>query len=272
MAGALPYGGNAMGLGVFGEAVKKRIALLSQRLFLAAYDASNDYYWQRQGAQAGWRRLGGLIECNAHLFGVFSNAGVPNYLLAIRAVPGTPLKRVEIVVKAKNSLTSRKARIVIEDLGKVPATCELPSLPPPVVPLNGNAVEPYETIHLLLVEAVSERGAHLAMGKKIMGRLTPAYRESLTEEFVARWGRYWHVGLINEEKQRLKSHLFGKIVLPAGQLWRPLTIRRSIFNLLTNELALSLAFWSRNLVNARQMRNALLTGEEHHSSMVEHPS
>jgi hypothetical protein len=35
---------------------------------------------------------------------------------------------------------------------------------------------------------------------------------------------------------------------------------------------LSLTFWSKNLLNARQMRKALLAGEEHHSSMVEHPS
>ena len=272
MAGSFLNSSITMGLGVFVEPVKKPLAWLSQKLFIAAYDASNAHYWQREGAQAGWRRLGGLIECDACLIGVVSNAGPPTYLLAIRAAPGTPLKRAEIIVKVKNAQTSRKARVVIEDLGQVPVTTELPSLTSAATLSNDNAAEPYEAIYLLLVEAISTKGAHLAFGKKIVGRLTPTYRNSLTDEFVVRWGRYWHAGRIDEEKHRLKSYLFWKIVMSAGQLWRPLTIRRAIFQLLSNEFALSLAFWSKNLVSARQMRNALLASEEHHSSMAANPS
>ena len=270
MVGSLSPLRNAMDLGVFVEPVIKPLAWLSKKFFLAAYDASSAYYWQHEGVHTDWRRLGGMIECDAGLIGVVSDTGPPSYLLALRAVPGTPLKRVEIIVKAKNSLASRKARIVIEDLGQVPVALELPSLPSAAVPLNDNAVEPYEAIYLLLVEAISTKGAHLAFGKKIMGRLTPKYRESLNAEYVMRWGRYWHVGWINEEKHRLKIDLFWKIVMSAGQLWRPLTIRRAIFQLLTNEFALSLAFWSRNLVSARQMKsaNVHLDNEKHHSAMT----
>ena len=272
MAGSITSGSIAMHLGVVVKPVKKPLVWLSQKCFLAAYDSSNAHYWKCKGARARWRRLGGLIECDAELIRLTSDTGTPRYLLAIRAAPGTPLRRVEIIVKVKNSRTNRKTRIVIKDLGQAPATIELPSLTSEAISSDDNAVEPYEAIYLLLVEAISVKGAHLAIGEKIVGRLTPIYPDSSTDEFVAHWGRYWHVGRINEEKHRLKSYLFLKIVMSAGQLWRPLTGRRVIFQLLANKFALSLAFWSRNLVSARQMSNALLAGEEHHSSMAADPS
>ena len=99
------------------EPVKKPLAWLSKKFFLAAYAASSAYYWQQEVVNTDWRRLGGMIECDAGLIGVVSDTGRPSYLLALRAVPGTPLKRVASIVKVKNSLSSHKARIVIEDLG-----------------------------------------------------------------------------------------------------------------------------------------------------------
>ena len=54
MVSSLPLGSNAMDLGVFVEPVKKPLAWLSKKFFLAAYAASSAYYWQ---ARSGKHRL-----------------------------------------------------------------------------------------------------------------------------------------------------------------------------------------------------------------------
>jgi len=231
---------------------------MGQRLFLAAYEASNTAHWRYYSAQAGWQDLGGILEFSTE-FLVTREKGELVYLMAFRADPERPLRRVTISVKARKSGVIHQEYIRIEGLDGMPVRKALTA-----IPLNrqpGSEIYGHRSGHLYirLVEAVDADGVDLVSGDRVSVRVRPVCVDAGNHLYALRWGQYWNVDAIDLQKNALKSYWFRRTVKSAGRLWRPLRFRRALFRLLTNDVSLSVAFWSKNLFDASGLRESLPT-------------
>ena len=239
------------------KSFKKPVDWLTKSLFLSAYEASDAFFWKHHGSHGRWRNLGGLLEYDPKFIAVTPAGAPPACLVSLRAVSCATFKRVVLVIKVKRSGVILQEKLCLENLGSQPVRKALsivsqrPSRP------SGDLTRKFGEVYIKLVEAVDEEGVDLANGEKIGDIFRPTCTDSPYQPYVKRWDQYWNIEEFNAEKQKLKNHWFQKLVKPAGQLGRPLTARRTVFRLLTNELALSLKFWSQNLFHARQIRGSL---------------
>ena len=104
-------------------------------------------------------------------------------------------------------------------------------------------------------------GADLAKGKKIAFIFRSTGTDAVLHNQVERWGEYWNIDEINVEKENIKTHWYRKLVQSARKLGRPLTMRRTVYRLLTNHFGLNLIFWSQNLWNAKGIRTSIAQAE-----------
>jgi len=107
------------------------------------------------------------------------------------------------------------------------------------------------------VSVIDHKGRECVTGRKIADIFRPGFSDCRGDQFVVRWGRYWNTLEIDRQKQQMRNHWFLTLVKSAGQLWRPLTLRRIAFRILASPPALSAAFWWHNLFHARGIRAAL---------------
>ena len=236
---------------------KNPVDWLTKSLFLSAYEASDAFFWRQHGSHGRWRDLGGLLEYDPKFIAVTPAGASPDCLISLRATDCVTFKRIVLMIKVKRSGVIIEEMLCLENLGSQPVRKALSIVSQrPNRPSGGQAVK-FGEVYIKLVEAIDGEGADLANGKKIGDIFRPTCTDSPYQPYVKRWDQYWNIEEFNAEKQKLKNLWFQKLVKPAGQLGRPLTARRTVFRLLTNELALSLKFWSQNLINARQIRGSL---------------
>jgi hypothetical protein len=227
-----------------------------KRLFLAAYQASDRRYWEHRESRSDWHRVGAAVEYDSQLIAVRADAGSPVCLMNLRTVTGLELRCVKLKVVAKTAGVIYQDTIVIERLGHMPVTKALTGIPLPVDADRIRASRLGGEIYIKVVSAVGHDGSDLVAGKKMADRFRPTLRECPNDEYVECCDQYWNIDEIHHEKQNLRHQWFKKILQPAGQLWRPLTVRRIVFWAFTNACALELGFWSKNLFNAKQIRSS----------------
>ncbi len=234
---------------------------LTKKFFLSAYKASDDAYWRRHAARCEWQSLGGIIEYTPDLLAVPGEREVPVYLIAIRAGSNKDLERVAVSVKARESGVIHQQEITLDNLCGIPVRKALNAIP--LKPKSSLDADRYKLgeIYIKLVEAVNSDGVDLARGKKIAYIFRSTGTNSVIHNQVERWGEYWNIDEIIVEKDNIKTRCYRNLVQSARKLGRPLTMRRTVYRLLTNQFCLNLIFWSQNLWNAKRVRTSIAQAE-----------
>lgn len=234
---------------------------LMKKLFLEAYEAADDAYWRCHATQCEWRSLDGIIEYSPDLLAMPGEQAAPVYLMAIRATTNAGLKRVAIKVKAKKSGIIHQQQITQKQLCGTPVRKALTAIP--LKPKSSKAAgrKMLGDIYIRLVEAVDCDGVDLVKSRKIASIFPSTSADSVPHRQVERWGQYWNIDEINAEKDNIKIRCYREWVQSARQLGRPLTMRRTVYRLLTSHFGLALTFWSRNLWNARGIRASITQAE-----------
>ena len=246
--------------------IQKTADWITKRVFLDAFIASDEVAWQRDDAAHAWCALGRCVEYSKAFVAIANDARPPVYLAMFKAAVGFRLRRVTVKIKVKQAGVIHEQCITLDDLGRRPvrkALDEIPLKPKRATSKQGTKLG---DVYLKLVSAIDEDGVELVQGRKVATIFSPICTVSSLHQYAVRWGQYWNVDEIERAKQLEKNRLYQCLVQSAGQLWRPLRLRRLAFYGLTNPVALSLAFWSRNLVAARELR-ALLAGQQQLTSM-----
>ncbi len=235
--------------------------VVTRRLFLAAYEVSDDAYWRNCATRHEWRSLGGIIEFSPDFLAVSDERSTPVYLMSIRAASNTDLKRVSIKVKAKKSGVIHEHQITQDSLCGVPVRKALSSIPLKPKSSKGADWHKLGDIYIKLSEAIDSDGVDLVKGKKIADIFPSTGTDSAPHSQVERWGQYWNIDAINVRKDDIKTRYYRELVQSARQLGRPLTLRRMGYRLLTGRLGLAVAFWSQNLWNAEDLRISISRAE-----------
>ena len=246
-------------LSILRSATRAAAGRLTKKLFLAAYEASDDAYWRRHAHRCEWRSLGGIIEYTPDLLVVSSEQAAPAYLMAIRGASKANLERVVFKVKAKKSGVIHEQEITQNHLCDIPVRKALTDIPLKSKSSKGDWRK-LGDIYIKLVEAVDSEGVDLARDKKIADFFPSTGTDSANHQ-VERWGQYWNVDEINAEKENIKTRCYRDLVQSARQLGRPLTMRRTAYRLLTSDVGLAVMFWSENLWNAEGMRASIAQAE-----------
>jgi hypothetical protein len=231
--------------------------LLTKKLFLAAYEASDDAYWRNHETQCEWRSLNGIIEYTPDLLAVTGEQATPTYLIAIRASSDTYLERVVIKVKAKKSGVIHQQEITQSQLYGTPVCKALTAIPLKPKSSKGGDWQKLGDLYIKLAEAVDCDGVDLVKGKKIADIFASTSTDIVAHCQVERWGQYWNTDEINVEKENIRTGYYRELVQSAKKLGRPLTMRRMAYRLLTSPLGLTLTFWSENLWSAKGIRDSV---------------
>ncbi len=240
---------------------------VTKKMFLAAYEASDDAYWRRHAGQCEWRSLGGIIEYTPDLLAVLDNRAVPVYLIAIRASANSALERVVIKLKVKKSGAIHEQTITLDDLCAIPVRKALTEIPLKAKSSKGTGWHKLGDIYIKLVAAVDRDGEDLINGQKIAQISPSTGMDSLSPHQVERWGQYWNTDSIDAEKENIKARYYRQLVQSAKKLGRPLMIRRWTYRILSSPFGLSLVFWSENLWSAKGIRHSIMQTEANNQPM-----
>ena len=230
-------------------------------LFLAAYEASDDAYWEGQTRRVAWRSLGGVVEYCPELMSVVRGGGAPVYLLVLRAAPNTDLGQLTLKLKVKKSGQIHTQTIRIRRLSSIPVRIALSELPLKPRPSHAASGRRFGDIYIKLEQAIDSYGVDPAKGRRIAEIFAPSCANLPPPGYVEHWGQYWNIDAINQENNELKTRLYRRLIQSVGKLWRPLRLRRTAHRVLTNRFGLSLVFWSQNLFSGRGIRQAITRGE-----------
>lgn len=241
---------------------------LTKKLFLSAYEASDDAYWRHHGTQCEWRSLGGIIEYTPDLLAMPSEPADPVYFIAIRATSNTYLERVVIKVKAKKSGVIHQQEITQNRLGGAPVRKALTAIPLKPKSSKGADWQKLGDLYIKLVEAVDYDGVDLVKHEKIADICPLTSTDSAPHRQVERWGQCWNIDKINVEKEHIKTRYYQELVRSARNLGRQLIMRRAAYRLLTSHLGLTLLFWSQNLGNAEGIRTSIAQAQANDGSIL----
>lgn len=230
---------------------------LTKKLFLAAYEASDNVYWQHHANQCEWRSLDGIIEYCPDLLAVCCKSETPHFLIAIRAMAKVPLNRVVIKVKAKKSGIIHEQKITHDHLCTIPIRKALTAIPLKQTSSKGADRNNLGILYIKLAQALDHNGTDLVKGRKVAQIFPPSRTESTPRRQVESWGQYWNTDAIILEKERIKARYYRELVQSAKSLGRPLRMRRLFYRLLSSDLGLTLTFWAENLWDAKGIRNSI---------------
>jgi len=230
---------------------------LTKKLFLAAYEASDNAYWRHHASQCEWRSLGGIIEYCPNVLAVRSKNETPDYLIAIRATAKAHLDRVAIKVKVRESGIIYEQEITQAHLCAIPVRKALTAIP--LKPKSSQGSDRYKLgiLYVKLAEAVDHNGTDLVKGRKIAQIFPSTGTDSAPLRHVEIWGQYWNTDAITLEKENIKARYYRELVQSAKNLGRPLMMRRLFFRLFSSHLGLTLTFWAENLWNAEGIRHSI---------------
>ncbi len=231
---------------------------VSKRFFLDAFQVSDTHYWQRQAPKAFWKDLRGFIEYDTRVISAPMRNGKSALLIAVRAVRGRRFKRIKLSIAAKHDGVVYRDTLDIHNLTEEPRLVGLPDICLKLDPKGRDHAVPVSgSLFIKLAEAVNSYDVSVDGFQKSAEIFRPVVVKAQRGEFVKRWGRFWNTMLIEKEKQNIKSRSYFRLVKSAGQLWRPLRLRRALHELLTIRPLLSLAFWNENLGTANHLRTSL---------------
>ena len=240
----------------------------TKKLFLSAYQASDDAHWQRQGTHGSWQSLGGVVEYLPDFLAITQDEEDPVYLLTLRAAPNVDLKRVTVRIKASKAGGIHQQDISVDRLCSIPVRKAITEIP--LKPKRSNTTQGHKlgNVYIKLVEAVDNNGFDWVKGRKVAEIFSPTYMGSAHHRYAKRWGRYWNIDEINLAKHQLKTGYYRKLVQSAGQLWRPLRGRRVAYSILASDYGLCLAFWSRNLFGAKGIHASIEQDDHNRQSSI----
>ena len=230
---------------------------LARKLFLPAYKASDERYWQRRLSECQWRSLGNIIEYSPDFFSATGKGKYPVLLIAIRSKTDTHLKRLTIKVKAKKSGVLYSQSIRQSHLDRVPVRKAVTVLPLQSQEQNATGRHKLGDFYIKLEEAVDGSGVDLINGKKIAEIFSASVEDAGVENDVRFLDQYWNVDAIDHEKENIRTHHYRRLVHSARQNGRSLALRRMAYRLVSSRLGLSLAFWHQNLGSAGRMRESM---------------
>jgi len=248
-------------LRILSRVVQAPSDLLTKKLFLAAYEASDDAYWRHHENQCDWRSLNGIIEYTPDLLAVERERAAPVYLIAIRASADTYLERVVVKVKAKKSGVIYQQEITQNQLYGTPVCKALIKIPLKPKSPKGGDWQRLGDLYIKLAEAVDCDGVDLVKHKKIADIFASTSTDMVSHCQVERWGQYWNIDKINVEKENISARYYRDLVQSARNSRRQLTMRRAAYRLLTSPLGLSLTFWYQNLWSGERIRASVAQTE-----------
>ena len=218
---------------------------LRGNLFLANYQRSDADYWQQHRWAGQWRPLGRLLMYRSVLIGMRSDATMM-LLFTLQATQGWKLKlaRLELTIKRNGNIN--RQMLVVRNLEDKAATVALQDIMIDMGPLEPLERASMGQVLIKLLELRDSEGNDV-LGRKKVTLFKPMIEIYNGREFKRLRGKYWNVELIRAEKHRLKNEWYRRLVKPAGQLWRPLRVRRVLYRIVTNEWALSIQYWMRIL-------------------------
>lgn len=224
---------------------------VTRRLFLRAYEISDDAYWRRFEAPQQWQNLGGIVEYSDAFLAVTRDNAEPVYLLSLRAASHAVLRRVSVKLKVKKAGQIYEEIITIDHLDDVPVRKALLEIPLKPKRLNHTKGAKLGDVYIKLREAIDSDGEDLVKGRRIATIFGPTCHVSALDHYEQRWDQFWNTDQITLARQLIKSQWYRRLVQSAGQLWRPLRVRRLLYLMLTNSAALSVQFWAVNLFGAK---------------------
>jgi hypothetical protein len=234
---------------------------LARHVFLRAYEVSDDFYWRRYEAPQRWQDLAGIVEYSADFLAVTRDGAEPVYLLTLRAASNAVLQRVRIKLKVKKGGCIHQEELTVDRLDSVPVRQALMEIPLKPKRLKRTKGVKLGDVYIKLVEATDSDGEDLIRGRKIATIFGPTCTVSALDHYEQRWGQYWNIDQMTLARQLIKNLWYRRIVQSAGQLWRPLRLRRGLYWLLTNPAALAVQFWAGNLRSARRLKAQIQQSE-----------
>jgi hypothetical protein len=235
---------------------------MTRQLFQSAYQHSNHAFWRQPSVSPRWQSLGDLVDFGVELLAVTEHGAKPVYLLTVRSGSHALLRRVKLKVKVKKRGQLYQQTVTIKQLDYMPVRKALNKIPLRPKRLHSNKGVKLGDVYIKLVEAIDADGEDLVMGRKLATIFGATCTTAATSHYELRWGQYWNVDQINLAKQQIKSLWYRRLVQSAGQLWRPLRLRRLLYWLLSDPLSLSIAFWSGNLFTGSAIAEQVSPGRE----------
>jgi len=230
---------------------------LARHVLMRAYEVSDDFYWRRYEAPQRWHDLAGIVEYSPDFLAVTRDGAEPVYLLTLRAASNAVLRRVRIRLKVKKGGCIHQEELTVDRLDSVPVRQALMEIPLKPKRLKRTKGVKLGDVYIKLVEATDSDGADLIRGRKIATIFGPTCTVSALDHYEQRWGQYWNIDQMTLARQLIKNLWYRRIVQSAGQLWRPLRLRRALYWLLTNPAALAVQFWAGNLRSARGLQRQI---------------
>jgi hypothetical protein len=171
------------------------------------------------------------------------------------------LRQVRIKLKVKKGGRIHQEELTVDRLDSVPVRQALVEIPLKPKCLKRTKGVKLGDVYIKLVEATDSDGEDLIRGRKIATIFGPTCTVSELDHYEQRWGQYWNIDQMTLARQLIKNLWYRRIVQSAGQLWRPLRLRRGLCWLLTNPAALAVQFWAGNLRSARGLQQQVKHAE-----------
>jgi hypothetical protein len=242
---------------------------VTRRLFLRAYEISDDAYWRRFEAPQQWQSLGGIVEYSDAFLAVTRDNADPVYLLSLRAASHAVLRRVSVKLKVKKAGQIHEEIITIDRLDDVPVRKALLEIPLKPKRLNHTKGAKLGDVYIKLREAIDSDGEDLVKGRRIAAIFGPTCQVSGLDHYEQRWDQFWNTDQITLARQMIKSQWYRRLVQSAGQLWRPLRTRRLLYVMLTNSTALTVQFWAGNLFGAKGLMQQVAESQRSGNGRIE---
>lgn len=233
---------------------------VTRQFFESAYRLSDDAYWHQNPGSPRWQSLGELLDFSVDFLAITQEGEKPVYLLTVRSGSHALLRRVTLKVKVKKRGRLYQQTIKVDNLDFIPVRKALNGIP--LRPKRAQSAKGVRLgdVYIKLVEAIDADGDDLVMGQKFATIFGATCTVAAFSQYERRWGQYWNVDQINLAKQHIKNLWYRRLVQSAGQLWRPLRLRRLLYWLLSDPLSLSISFWSSNLFTAGGMAEQVGAG------------
>ena len=229
-------------------------------LFLEAYVLSDLSKMRRRQLGRHWYQLGKQFEFGLRMESVYTNANPPLSHIAIKGKDESNYEKVVINVTAISGSASYQDTITFTNVNNNICIAALPSIPLMKIWIAGDGFRmSYEDIRTTIVELVDSEGQIVDCNHTNKSYQTPMNNEH-NEGVAPRWGRYWNLGEITEQKNLIVRKIYYHVFFYADVYRnRPVTyhLRRLLFELLTKDFVVDSIFWSKNLVKARQLRSVI---------------
>lgn len=243
--------------------LKKPLDFASQLVFRAAYEVSTAHRSHRD-METLWRgRLGDDLAYHVNWRKVFLGKEQQTCTLWLKAKEGKSFSRVTLCVTASLEKLRYQSSVVLYDVGERPIVVAIPSIPLRQVEVHGNMVHvPYLSVRTDLKELLNENGEGVPLPRTGVDSERHPFDNleaamGLRKSDVFRWGKWWNLDFLEEEKQEFRVNCRGLAFQAyfhgqkSSYIWYSLLAALSKGNWLIEAY-----FWSKNVFTAKQLRRA----------------